>query len=182
MSLIAFFDFTSTLMTFFSILVLFLKWKRTSYPGIRYLLLGLLSLSLIYYLSLFVEWSGITSSLEKLEDLIGAMIPMVWAFIFYTFLQLISNKDLHNSEIKYRHLIQNSGDMIFLMYHNKFEVINKKFEDVFHLTLEDVNNPGFELKQLFVTKSHPEFNKILGQMSHKKKSDSIPAFSSLSEP
>ena len=173
MSFIAFFDLLSILVTFFSIILLLWKWKQTSYPDIRYLLLGLLSLSFFYYLFLFLEWSGISGSYEKTEDLMGALIPMIWAFIFYTFLQLSAKKDLQDSEEKYRQLIQNSGDIIFLYYQNRFEVVNQKFEEIFNLTIDDLNQPGFNFKQLLSPKSYSELEKLLKKTEQKNKQSYI---------
>ena len=173
MTFIAFVDLISVFVTLLSIIILFIKWRQTTYPDIRYLLQGLLSLSFFYYLFLFLEWSGISGSFEKTEDLLGALIPMFWAFIFYSFLQLIAKKDLQNSEEKYRQLIQNSGDIIFLIYQNKFEVVNKKFEEVFNLTIDDVNQPDFNMKQLLLSKSHADFKNILTKINDKDQQNSI---------
>lgn len=171
MSFIAIFDLISIIATIISIFILMIKWKRTHYPDIRYLLLGLLILSFFYYLFLFIEWSGITNYFEKTEDLLGAMIPMFWAFIFYTFLQLLARKDLQNSEEKYRKLIQNSGDIVFLLYENHFEVINKKFDEIFKLTIKEVNQPDFKLNKLFASKSHFTLNRLISQIKKKEKLD-----------
>jgi len=52
------------------------------------------------------------------------------------------------SEEKYRHLIHHSGDAIYLLFNNRFEVINEKFAEMFGLSLEDVNKPGFDFIDL----------------------------------
>lgn len=171
MSFIALFDLISVIVTIISIIIFMVRWRRTLYPDIRYLLLGLLILSFFYYSSLFIEWSGITNYFEKTEDLLGAMIPMFWAFIFYTFLQLLAKKDLQNSEEKYRRLIQNSRDIIFLIYENHFEVINKKFDEIFNLTIEEVNQPDFKLNKLFARKSQFALNRLISQVKKKEKLD-----------
>jgi len=50
-------------------------------------LLGwLLIFTLIYSLCLFLEWSGISSAFEKIEDIIGALVTMWGLFIFYGFI------------------------------------------------------------------------------------------------
>ena len=60
---------------------------------------------------------------------------------------------LRESEEKYRHLIQQSNDAIYLIYNDEFEIINEKFQDIFGLTLEDVNMPESSLMNLVAPKS-----------------------------
>lgn len=60
---------------------------------------------------------------------------------------------LMESEKKYRHLIQNSNDAIYLLYNRKFEIINDKFQEMFGVTLEDVNDPNFDFIQLVAPES-----------------------------
>ncbi len=62
---------------------------------------------------------------------------------------------LKESEKRYRHLIEHSSDAIYLLYERKFEVINEKFKQIFEVTLEDVNLPGFDFSQLVAAKSKP---------------------------
>ncbi len=57
------------------------------------------------------------------------------------------------SEEKYRHLIHHSGDAIYLLFNNRFEVINQKFTSIFGLTIEDVNKPGFNFINLVAEES-----------------------------
>lgn len=57
------------------------------------------------------------------------------------------------SEEKYRALIEQSDDAIFLIYGNKFELINPKFEELFGVTLADVNAPGFVFTNIVAHKN-----------------------------
>ncbi len=60
---------------------------------------------------------------------------------------------LHKSEEKYRNLIQQSNDAIYLLYNKNFEIINEKFQEIFGLSLEDVNKPDFNIMNLVAPKS-----------------------------
>ncbi|MCK5057998.1 MAG: PAS domain S-box protein [Candidatus Aminicenantes bacterium] len=60
---------------------------------------------------------------------------------------------LRESEEKYRNLIQQSNDAIYLLYKKRFEIINEKFQDIFGLTLEEVNKPEFNLMDLVAPES-----------------------------
>ena len=54
-----------------------------------------------------------------------------------------SEEALQESEEKYRNLIQQSNDAIYLLYNKNFEIINEKFQEIFGLSLEEVNKPEF---------------------------------------
>ncbi len=60
---------------------------------------------------------------------------------------------LRESESKYRSLIENSNDAIYLLYNRRFEIINHKFIEMFEYSHEDVNQPGFDFIQLVSPKS-----------------------------
>jgi PAS domain S-box-containing protein len=62
---------------------------------------------------------------------------------------------LQESEEKYRHLIQHSNDAIYLLFNRKFEFINDKFQEMFGVTLKEVNQPKFDFIQLVAPKSRP---------------------------
>jgi PAS domain S-box-containing protein len=64
-----------------------------------------------------------------------------------------AEETLSKSEEKYRSLIEQSGDAIYLLYNRRFELINKKFSEIFGLTLEEVNTPGFDFINLVAPKS-----------------------------
>ncbi|MBN2275925.1 MAG: response regulator [Bacteroidales bacterium] len=98
MKSVAVFDLISFLVTLSGMIVLLWIRKKRINRDIKLLIIGLLFLIILYDFSLFVEWSGITDELDPYEDLIGAMIPMMWAFLFYAFIQKIGNIDLLESE------------------------------------------------------------------------------------
>ncbi|MEA3350160.1 MAG: GAF domain-containing protein, partial [Chloroflexota bacterium] len=62
---------------------------------------------------------------------------------------------LRESEKKYRSLIEQSNDAIYLLYDNKFELCNPKFEQLFGITSEEVSSPDFDYRKLVAPKSHP---------------------------
>jgi PAS domain S-box-containing protein len=62
---------------------------------------------------------------------------------------------LRESEAKYRHLIENSSEAIYLLYNRHFEIVNKKFSELFGVTLEQTNAKGFDFINLISPESRP---------------------------
>ena len=51
---------------------------------------------------------------------------------------------LEENEAKYRSLVENSNDAIYLVYNNQFVLINKRFEDILGYTAEEIKNITLE--------------------------------------
>jgi PAS domain S-box-containing protein len=60
---------------------------------------------------------------------------------------------VRESETKYRTLIEQSDDAIFLIYGNRFEIINHKFEEMFGVSKEMANSPDFVFTNIVAPKS-----------------------------
>jgi len=63
-------------------------------------------------------------------------------------------------EEKYRSLIEQSGDAIFLLYGGKFEIINKRFEELFGVTQEMANRPDFSFSNILTSISQGMFGEL----------------------
>jgi len=62
---------------------------------------------------------------------------------------------LRENEAKYRHLIEESGDAIYLLYNRRFEIVNTKFTELFGVTFEQANSPEFDFINLVALESRP---------------------------
>ena len=62
---------------------------------------------------------------------------------------------LTESEEKYRSLIHNSVDAIYLMHNRKFEIINPTFEKMFGYSIDEINHSSFDFIQLVAPESKP---------------------------
>jgi len=61
--------------------------------------------------------------------------------------------ELRRSEEKYRQLVHTSNDAIYFLYNQRFLLINEKFQQMYGLTIDDVNHPDFDLFDLVATRS-----------------------------
>ena len=95
-----------------ALMVIISKKKSDFFKGKKIVFLGLILFLSFYGISLFLEWSNITLSLEKVEDITGAIIPMWWIIMFYSCTQSISNIDLTKSEKKYRQFIEGTTNIV----------------------------------------------------------------------
>jgi two-component system sensor kinase FixL len=120
---IAVLDLFFFLASLFGLIILLRGYKKALTRGTKLLLSGLQVFIIAYSLCLVIEWSGITTALDTLEDFIGALIPMWWAFVFYSFTQESSYHDLQQSEEKFRRLVDNLVGS-FLYRHDTTGVFN----------------------------------------------------------
>lgn len=129
------------------------------------LLLGLLSFSLLYGICLAVEWLGITARLDTLEDYLGALLPMWWAFIFYAFLHEINFRkiqalnsqleqrlsSLKEAELRFRTIFDFASDGMIIAHFN-----DKKLFSANERICEMLGYTKDELLQLSVSDIHPK--------------------------
>ncbi len=95
--------------------------------------------------------------------------------------QKMAEKALRESEKKYRNLIENSNDAIYLLYNRKFEMINNKFQKMFEVTLEDVQHPDFDFMQMVAPESREMVTDRIKRMAEGRKISQSYQFTALSK-
>ncbi len=101
---VAAFDFITFLASAVALIILLAGWKRALQPKAKYIFIGLLVFTMLYGMCLFVEWYWGTKVLDRAEDVIGALVPMWWAFIFYAFFAGIVEQQLREREARLQEL------------------------------------------------------------------------------
>ena len=72
---------------------------------------------------------------------------------------------------RFKKLIEQSNDAIYLLYNNKFELVNRRFTEMFGYTLEECNRPDFNFMNLVAPESH---SLILERMKAVERGEKIP--------
>lgn len=98
MNEIAIFDLITLCASLAGLLIVVTRWKHIATWEIKTLVISILLLTILYSTALFVEWYGGIFTYESYENLIGALIPMMWGFFFYGMIQQAGNADLRASE------------------------------------------------------------------------------------
>ena len=95
---VAAFDLISLIAVIAALIILLKRWHQPLKWDVKLMLISLLIFSLIYNFCLMLEWTRLNINLDPFEDIIGALLPLWWAFLFYAFLQQIAFHDLQQSE------------------------------------------------------------------------------------
>jgi PAS domain S-box-containing protein len=101
---VAAFDIVTFMASAAALFVMLYGWKRALEPRAKLVFAGLLLFTSSYGLLLLIEWSGITEALDRAEDIVGALIPMWWAFVVYAFLAGTIEQQLLERESRFEDL------------------------------------------------------------------------------
>lgn len=104
-----------------AILFLATGWHKALRRDTNYLLLGLLLCLLLYHAYLALEWFGIDTSMQSTEDIIGALVAVLWVVSFHGLFnnvvdqqRLRAEESLRKNEKFLNAIIENIPDMIFV--------------------------------------------------------------------
>jgi PAS domain S-box-containing protein len=110
MNVIVFLDMISVLAGLVAMFWLITAARQSIVRDIRILVLVLVFATVGYETFMMVKWLGITNKIESFENMIGALVPMMWAFVFYSYIQKNINQDIRNNEENLRITLHSIGD------------------------------------------------------------------------
>ena len=110
MNIIVILDMISVLAGLLSIFWLIVAPRQSLHRDIRILVLVLVFVTVCYEVFMMIKWLGLTTKIESFENMIGALIPMMWAFVFYSYIQKGINQDIRNNEENLRITLHSIGD------------------------------------------------------------------------
>ncbi|MBN1158280.1 MAG: response regulator [Bacteroidales bacterium] len=109
MNEIAILDLITFIAALAGIIIAVFRWKHIAAWEIKWLVISIMILTLLYSSMLFIEWYGGIMTFESYEDMIGALIPMMWGFFFYAVIQHASKADLRTSENRLNMALKGAG-------------------------------------------------------------------------
>jgi PAS domain S-box-containing protein len=110
MNIIVLLDLISVLAGLLAIFWLIVASRQSLLRDIRILILVLVFATVCYEAFIMVKWLGITNKIESFENMIGALIPMMWAFVFYSYIQKGINQEIRDNEENLRITLNSIGD------------------------------------------------------------------------
>jgi PAS domain S-box-containing protein len=112
MNIIALLDQISIIAALTGIFWIIKGGKRQMRRDTRLLVIVLLIVTMGYEAFMMVEWLGITKDLESFEDMVGALMPIMWAFLFYSLIQQEYSQDIRANEENLRITLNSIGDAV----------------------------------------------------------------------
>jgi len=141
-------DFIAFMAILTALVTLWRGWKRALEHDVKLLLTGLLTLTLLHYLSNTLEWGGITKALDPFEDYIEILEPVLWVFFFYTFMKTIETTErkrvleaLRKSEESLHITLNSIGDAVIATdTYGNITRMNPVAEKLTGWTIEEAGN------------------------------------------
>ena len=86
MNFIALIDLASIIVLVLGMGMVITRISKILDTDLKILLTLLLIATTAYCIFMFLEWMGISHSLNSVEDMTGAVLPIMWLFVLYAFL------------------------------------------------------------------------------------------------
>ena len=127
-------------------LIIFLLRGRSIHGDVRFLFIGVLSLTLFRNFSNVLEWTGITATVGLYEEYVEILTPLFWVFFFYAFMRHKAEKALWESEDRYKTLVESSPTCVYVRQDDRFRYVNERMIELSGYSHEELlNMPIFNL-------------------------------------
>jgi len=148
MNIMVILDMISVLAGLVAMIWLITAARQAIVRDIRILVLVLVLSTVCYEAFMMIKWLGLTNKFESFENMIGALVPMMWAFVFYSYIQKNINKDIQENEENLRITLNSIGDgVIATDTRGKITRMNPVAENLTGWKLED--SKGKKLEEVF---------------------------------
>ena len=114
MSLLNILDLTGALASATALAIIIFGWKARPGRHESVLILIIVVLTLTHDSGNYLEWMGITSAYDPIEDYMEVLTASLWGFFLYTFMQGFAEEKIRESEDWYRRLFDSGSDGIFV--------------------------------------------------------------------
>lgn len=111
MGILSSIDFVSLFTNVISLLILLIN-RNFLIKEVRFFLIFIILISSFYQFCIFVEWEFFTKYLDPYEDLAGALLPLTWAFLFYSIFQYFNKETIAEKEENLRVTMHSISDGI----------------------------------------------------------------------
>ena len=133
--------------------------KQIVENDIKLLIFILISFLVLYSFLLWSQWSHILDTLEGIEDFLGALMPMFFAFLFYALIKHAMVEKIHRSEKLLRITLNSSSNGVISVDRNgKILAMNPMAEKI---TGWRFDNNLIELKHIFFIREASDRDKLL---------------------
>ncbi len=94
MNIIAWIDSITLVALFYALYNLFARKRNPVFPDMFWSVSLLIFGNFAYVFFMLLEWLNVSHSLESVENTVGASLPMLWGFLFYTVIQKINHEEI----------------------------------------------------------------------------------------
>lgn len=101
------------------------------------------------------------------------MAELGWEFIY----GIQTSQALRESEEKFRSVLEQSNDAVFIVLHNKLDYFNNRFVEMTGVTREEADSPDFDLLKYIAPESLP---KVRDLMTRRDRGEDLPYINSFS--
>jgi len=127
--------------------LLLVSGRRALGREVHFVFMALLLVMVANHAIGIMEWSIMPASFDVVSDFSGFLLPVLWFFLFHTFLHDLSNREIAKAQTRLRHLVSSSPSIIYAMAGNgkrSFTYASENLREILgYASPEMIDDPGF---------------------------------------